>query len=233
MSAEIEVAPDPARACAALLVGACADAGHVVLTGGSTPKAAYQELVRTATAVGLDLSKPTFWFGDERCVGPEDERSNFRMAHEALFEPLGPDGQPVIERMPGELGPEAGAEEYERRLRERAPERFDLLLLGIGPDGHTLSLFPDQPTLQERSRLVIGVAQAGLEPFVPRISMTLPALARAEHVVMLAAGESKAEAVAAAFSPDARPSPHVPASMVGQFAERLTVLVDPAAASRL
>jgi 6-phosphogluconolactonase len=105
--------------------------------------------------------------------------------------------------------------------------------LGIGPDGHTASLFPDQATLQERSRLVIGVEQAGLEPFVPRISLTFPRLGAADHVVVLASGESKADAVAAAFGPGSKPDPHVPSSLLSEFAERLTVLVDPAAASHL
>lgn len=230
MSVEIEIVDDPARACAALLVGACADGGEVVLAGGSTPKAAYQELVSTVRSVGLDLTRTKFWFGDERCVGPEDERSNYGMARGSLFEPLGPDNQPVVERMQGELGPGPGAEAYEDRV---TGARFDLLLLGIGPDGHTLSLFPDQPTLQERSRLVIGVEHAGLEPFVPRISFTFPAVEMAEQVVVLAAGESKADAVAWAFGPNAEPTPHVPSSLLAQFASQLTVLIDPAAASRL
>jgi len=233
MSVEIEIAEDPARACAAMLVGACADGGQVVLTGGSTPRAAYEELVRTVSSVGIDLSRTTFWFGDERCVGPEDERSNYGMARQSLFEPLNAGNEPIVKRMEGELGPAAGAEAYERSLLDAGPPRFDLLLLGIGPDGHTMSLFPEQPTLQERSRLVVGVEQAGLEPFVPRISMTLPVLGMAELVVVLASGESKADAVAAAFGAGARPNPRVPSSMVPEFASQLTVLIDPAAASRL
>jgi len=233
VSARIEIADDPARACAAMLVGACADAGHVVLTGGSTPKAAYEELVKTVASVNVDLSQTTFWFGDERCVAPEDERSNYGMARAALLEPLGEANQPRVERMQGELGPGAGADDYEERLKNAGPQEFDLLLLGIGPDGHTMSLFPDQPTLQERSRLVVGVERAGLEPFVPRISLTLPALRRARQVVVLASGEGKADAVAAAFAPDAEPNPRVPSSMLAEFAPELIVLIDPAAASRL
>src|SRR5205085_11940038 len=107
------------------------------------------------------------------------------------------------------------------------------LLLGIGPGGHAASLFPDQATLAERSRLVIGVQEAGLEPYVPRISLTLPALTSAKQVVFLATGESKAEAVAAAFGPDAREDPHVPASMVAAGADEVTVLLDPPAAGKL
>ena len=123
--------------------------------------------------------------------------------------------------------------DYERELAESGPDQFDLLLLGIGPDGHCASLFPDQPTLNERSRLVVGVEQAGLEPFVPRVSFTLPAIGRSKHVVFLAAGESKAHAVAAAFGPAAAPDPHVPSSFVPSVASEVTVLVDPAAAAGL
>jgi 6-phosphogluconolactonase len=234
MSVELEVVEDPARACSALLVGAAAGGGHLVLAGGSTPRAAYAEFVAAARAVGLDLSDVTLWFGDERCVGPEDERSNYHMVKQSLLDELeGADRMPTVHRMEGELGPFAAADAYERVLRAAGPPAFDLVLVGIGPDGHTLSLFPDQPTLSERSRLVVGVEQPGLEPFVPRVSFTLPALALARQVVFLASGASKADAVAAAFGPDARPDPHVPSSMVTQFASELTVLLDADAAAKL
>ena len=107
------------------------------------------------------------------------------------------------------------------------------MLLGIGPDGHTASLFPDQPSVQEHSRLVVGVPEAGLEPFVPRISLTFPALGHAERVVFLVSGAAKADAVARAFGPGAKPDPHIPASLVPEFAEEVTVLLDPAAAQKL
>jgi len=136
-------------------------------------------------------------------------------------------------RIRGELGPDAAADDYERELREAGTPEFDLLMLGIGPDGHTASMFPDQASLSERSRLVIGVPEAGLEPFVPRVSLTLPGLALARHIVFLISGASKADAVAAAFGKDAAADPHVPSSMVAQVAKRITVLLDPAAAGRL
>lgn len=233
MSVELEVVEDPARACAAMLVGACAGGGHVVLAGGSTPKLAYGQLVEAVGAVGLDLSETTLWFGDERCVPPEDERSNHRMVTEALLDPLGPDNQPIVKRMEGERGPTEGAAAYERELRAAGTPRFDLVLLGIGPDGHTASLFPDQPSLQEHSRFAVGVEQAGLEPFVPRISLTFPALGHADRVVFLASGAGKAEAIARAFGPEAKPDPHIPASLVPGFAEEVTVLLDSPAAQRL
>jgi 6-phosphogluconolactonase len=233
MSLEIEVVEDPARACAAMLVGACAGGGQVVLAGGSTPKVAYQELVAAVKAVEVDLTETTLWFGDERCVPPDDERSNYLMVKQALLDPLGEANQPLVRRMEGELGPFDAADAYEQLLREAGPPRFELVLLGIGPDGHTASLFPDQPTVQERTRLVVGVEQAGLEPFVPRVTMTFPALASADVVVVLVSGASKAQAVAAAFGPDANPDPHVPSSMLPTFADEVLVLLDPAAASRL
>jgi 6-phosphogluconolactonase len=204
------------------------------LSGGSTPRAAYGAFVDAVHAVGVDVSGSTMWFGDERCVSPEDERSNYRMVREALIEPLDRDSAaPAVHRMKGELGPFDAADDYERALRESGPDEFDLLLLGIGPDGHCASLFPDQPTLGERSRMVVGVEQAGLEPYVPRVSFTLSAIARAKHVVFLAAGSSKADAVAAAFRPGAAPDPHVPSSMVPPVAREVTVLLDPAAAAGL
>lgn len=233
MSVEIEVLDDPARACAAMLVGAAAAGDDIVLTGGSTPRRAYEELVAAVRAVDADVSGARFWFGDERCVPPDDERSNFRLAQESLLEPLSDRFALQVHRMRGELGPEAGAEDYARELREAGDPEFGLLMLGIGSDGHTASLFPNQPTVQERSRLVVGVPEAGLEPFVPRISFTFAAIARARKVVVLATGDSKAGPIAAAFGPGATPDPHVPSSYLPQCARELVVLLDRAAAAGL
>lgn len=233
MSLEIEVIDDPARACAAMLVGAAAAGDDIVLTGGSTPRQAYEEFVEAVRAVDADISDARFWFGDERCVGPGDERSNFRMANESLFVPLQDRFELEVHRMKGELGPDAGAQDYERQLEEAGVPEFDLLMLGIGPDGHTASLFPDQSTVSERSRLIVAVPEAGLEPFVPRISFTFSAIARAKKVVVLAAGDSKAAPVAAAFGPEATPHPHVPSSYLRECARELVVLLDPAAAAAL
>jgi 6-phosphogluconolactonase len=233
MSVEIEVVENPGRVCAAMLVGAVAGGGDVVLTGGSTPRAAYEELVRAVRTVGIDLTHTTLWFSDERCVDPGDERSNYHLVREALLDPLGEENQPAVWRMKGELGPMVGAEDYERALQAAGPPAFDILLLGIGSDGHLASMFPDQPSLEERSRLALGVPEAGLEPFVPRISMTFRTLSAARKVVFLITGDSKADAVAAAFGPDAVPDPHVPASLLPSFGSEITVLLDPAAAARL
>ena len=233
MSVEFEVVADPARACSALLVGAAAAGGQIVLAGGSTPRAAYLQFVDAVRDVGLDVGGATFWFGDERCVPPDDERSNYLMVKRSLLDQLGPSSQPQVRRIRGELGPVSGADDYEQALRDAGEPQFDLVLLGIGADGHTASLFPDQPSLSERSRMVVGVAQAGLEPFVPRVTLTLPALAQGEHVVFLATGQSKADPIARAFGADARPDPHVPSSMLAALAERTTVLLDPPAAAKL
>ncbi len=233
MSVEIEVLDDPARACAAMLLSAVLHGGDIVLTGGSTPEAAYAALAEAIRAIGGDLGGVTLWFSDERCVAPDDERSNFGLVKRALLEPIADLAAPTVRRIRGELGPEKGADAYERELRDAGEPEFDLVLLGLGPDGHCASLFPDQPSLGERARLAVAVPEAGLEPFVPRVSLTFSALATAKQMVFLVSGESKADAVAAAFGPQASPDPHVPASMLAPLASELKVLVDPSAASRL
>lgn len=228
MSAKLTVVEDPAGACAAAIADAAVAGAHIVLTGGSTPRAAYEAVTKD----GWD--GVTLWFGDERCVAADDERSNFRMAREALIDPItAAGGRPAVHRMEGELGPDAGADAYEGALDDASRPRFDLLLLGLGPDGHCASLFPNQETVNERSRWVVGVAHAGLEPFVPRISFTMTAIAAAQRVLFLVSGESKADAVARAFGPDARPDPSVPASFVPELAADLTVLLDAEAAAKL
>jgi 6-phosphogluconolactonase len=233
MSVEIEIVEEPARACAAMMVGAAAGGGHVVLAGGSTPRAAYEEFVRAVGAVGIDLSQTTLWFGDDRCVPPDDERSNYLMVKRSLLDPLGDNAPGAVHRIEGELGPDAAADAYEHELRAHGPEQFDLVILGIGADGHTASLFPEQPTLQERERLAVAVPEAGLEPFVPRVTLTFTGLARARQIVFLISGESKAQAVARAFGPGAAPDPHTPSSMLPPLAEEIVVLLDPPAASAL
>jgi 6-phosphogluconolactonase len=141
--------------------------------------------------------------------------------------------RPLMHRIRGELGPDAGADDYERTLRDAGPPQFNLMLLGIGPDGHCASLFPNQATLSERERLMVGVHEAGLEPFVPRVSMTLPTLASARHVAFLASGASKADAIARAFGPDAKPDPATPSSLLVPEAKEISVLMDEAAAANL
>ena len=233
MSVEFDVVDDPARACSAILLSAVMAGGHVVLTGGSTPRGAYVELAKAVRELGVDPTGTVFWFGDDRCVPPDDDRSNYKLAKEALIDPLAGIASLDVRRIQGELGPDEGADAYEGELEAAGSPKFELVLLGLGPDGHTASLFPDQATLEERSRLVVGVPEAGLEPFVPRVSMTLTALANTRQVVFLTEGEKKADAVLAAFGPDAEPNPHVPASLVPPLVDDVKVLLDPAAAARL
>ncbi len=234
MSVQIEVVENPARACSAMMVGAAAGPGHLVLAGGSTPKAAYEEFVEAVKTVGVDPSQAHFWFGDDRAVPPDDETSNYRMVKETLLDALGPGvGQPHVHRIAGELGFAAAADAYERELRDAGPPEFELLLIGMGPDGHVLSLFPNQATLSERERLVVGVPEAGHEPYVPRVSFTLPALRLARQVVFLISGASKADIGARAFGPDASPTPEVPATLVPGWANEVVVLLDAAAAEHL
>jgi 6-phosphogluconolactonase len=228
MSPELRVVENPAATCAEMLLDVASRGGHIVLAGGSTPRAAYE----LAAEAGASWSQVTAWFGDERCVPPDDERSNYAMAKAALLDPLGEAG-PTVMRIRGELGPTAAADDYEQDLRAAGPPPFDLLLLGLGPDGHTASLFPDQEALGERSRLAVGVEVPGLKPIVSRVTMTFPTLASAQRIVFLVTGEAKADAVVAAFDPDATPDPHVPASLLPPLAQSITVLLDAAAASKV
>jgi 6-phosphogluconolactonase len=225
---EIGVRDDPGAAAAERLVEAARAGGHIALTGGSTPRGAYER----AAAMELDWSGCTLWFGDERCVPPTDELSNFAMVREALLDRIaGP--PPVVHRMQGELGPWPGADAYERELRSEFGEQmpaFDLVLLGLGRDGHCASLFPHQEALDERRRAVVGVERPGLEPLVPRVTLTLPAINAGRAVVFLVAGRDKAEAVARAL---ATPDRGTPASLVAPASGALTWLLDPEAAALL
>jgi 6-phosphogluconolactonase len=187
VSVNIEVVDDPAAAVADLLVQA---SGDIVLTGGTSPKRAYE----LAAAGRSDWSDVTVWFTDERCVPPDDERSNYGMVDAALFSRV--QRPPRVMRMQGELGPEAGADAYADALDDT---QFELMLLGLGPDAHIASLFPNRPEKHITDRLVVGVPEAGLEPFVPRISLTAPAINSAKRKIFLVTGENKVEAVRRAF----------------------------------
>jgi 6-phosphogluconolactonase len=195
--------------------------GHIVLTGGSSPKRAYE----LAAEAGEDWSGATAWFGDERCVAPDDQRSNFALAQSALLARL--DAPPVVHRMECEHGPQEGADAYEAIVRREVGDTpaWDLLLLGLGPDSHCASLFPNRPEKDVDDRLVVGVPEAGMEPWVPRISLTVPAINAAKRVVFLVTGESKRDAVRRAFVDE---DPASPAARVRPAGE-LLVLLDAAA----
>ena len=221
MRAELLVSDDPAGVAAEMMAGV---SGHMVVTGGSTPRAAYGRLA----AMREDWSDVQLWFTDERCVAPEHEHSNYRMVKESLL-----DHAPGTRahRMRGELGPGEGAADYERSLGEAfGPDlpMFDFILLGLGPDAHTCSLFPGDDALGERERRVVGVERPGMAPLVARITLTLAVVNAARRAVFLVTGVDKAEAVARAFA--GPPDPRAPASLVEGA---LTLVCDPAAASEL
>jgi 6-phosphogluconolactonase len=204
------------------LVASARAGSALVLTGGTSPGRAYE----LAAEREPDWSGASLWWGDERAVSPDDERSNFRLARETLLDAIAepPRG---VHRIEGELGAEAAATGYDSELEGAT---LDLVLLGIGPDGHAASLFPNQPTLEERSRRAIP-AEAKLEPFVDRVTMTVPVLCSAPEVLFLVSGDSKAEAVERAFGRP--PSAETPSSLIRSAEGRTRVVADAAAASRL
>lgn len=203
----------------------------VALAGGSTPRAMY-EILATSFRDRIEWSRIDIFFGDERCVPPDHKDSNYRMAREALLDhvPLGADR---VHRMAGERDPAEAARAYEQIVRRvlgtsHEPPRLDLVLLGMGPDGHTASLFPGTKALEEKHRLVV-------ENFVPkldawRITMTAPLLSAAAEVIVITAGEEKAEALALALE---APEGTVPIQLVRPVSGQMTWIVDRAAASKL
>jgi 6-phosphogluconolactonase len=234
------LALEAARRFVALSAAAVSRQGRfsVALAGGSTPAGLYRLLAATPFQEQVNWSNVLLYLGDERCVPPDDPRSNTRMIREALLEGIGP--KPVALRAPpSDLLPLEAATAYAGQLRRdfllegSTRPRFDLILLGIGDDGHTASLFPGMPALDERRRLVVATdVPAYVRPFVPRITLTLPVLNAAEHVMFLVAGASKASAVAAILS---GPEPEVPlpARRVRLRSGQTTWLLDRAAAAEL
>jgi 6-phosphogluconolactonase len=227
MRPEVRISDQLTDDAARLLADAAERGGHIVITGGSTPKAAYNRVAE----LGADWSGTEIWFSDERCVPPDHEHSNYRMAEGSLLSKI---QARAVHRMRGERGPHEGAREYADELATAfgpgVVPQFDLILLGIGPDVHCASLFPDNPELGIEDRNVAGVEQPGMAPLVPRITLTLPVLNAGAQVVFLVSGEEKADAVARAFK--GHQSPHAPASLVQPKGE-FVLLCDAAAAGRL
>jgi 6-phosphogluconolactonase len=202
---------------------------HLALSGGTTPGRTYELLA----AAPQDLAGAEFWFADERCVPPQDEQSNYRLADQALLTraEVAPE---LVHRMEGELGPEEGARRYAQELSERVPDEhagatgtpaLDVIVLGIGPDGHVASLFPGASTLEAGEQAVCLGVRDSPKPPPERITLSLAVLRAARSCLLLATGASKADAVAAMLG---QPSHHVPASLLRRA--QLTVIVDDAAA---
>ena len=218
---ELRIEDDPAGAVARELARAAGEGGHVAVSGGSSPRPAYER----AGALAPDWSRVDLWWADDRCVPPDDTRSNYRLVRETLLDGLS--RPPTVHRVRAELAPEEAADAYDEEIRG---VRLDLALLGIGPDGHTASLFPGSPALEEVERAAVS-AEAGLEPFVPRVTLTVPMLSAARLVLFLVTGEEKAEAAGRAFG--GGPDPATPASLVRSTEGRTVAVLDAAAASRL
>ena len=210
------------------------------LAGGSTPGRLYSTLSLMAYRDQMDWSKVHIFWGDERCVPPEDRQSNYRLAKVLLLDhvPLPPVN---IHRMHGEFPGGKAADLYEKELqgffgvkdRNSTVNMLDLLLLGLGEDGHTASLFPGSPALDVSGRRVIGVEhRTHPAPLVDRITLTLPAINASRHVVFLVTGESKASVLARVLEPPSE-QPLLPASRVNLSNGDIVWLIDAAAASSL
>ena len=195
--------------------GGCA----VCLAGGRTPEPVYREL---AQAADIDWSRVSVFFGDERAVPPDHVDSNFRMVRSALLTRV-PIPAASIHRMAAERPDrDLAAREYERLL----PPALDILVLGVGPDGHTASLFPGSPALDERRRLVLPVV--GTKPPADRMTITPPVIESAHRVTVIATGADKAAVVARALE-----GPLAPKEVPAQLARRGAWFLDRAAAGRL
>ena len=192
---------------------------RIALSGGNTPRPVYAEMARLGNDLPWD--KITFSFGDERCVPPDDPQSNYGMARSSLFEPAKVPETSVL-RMRGEIEPEMAAREYEDALHRIATQkgepiyRHDLILLGMGDDGHTASLFPGTRALDETKRMVVA-------NFVPkfdtwRLTFTYPLINAARHVCFLIGSAKHADLVDRVLAGDIR----YPSARINPTAGKLT-----------
>ena len=235
-----------AAAAAELVIRAARDAIEkrgrftLVLAGGSTPERTYSLLTGPERLPAVDWSKVFFFFGDERFVPPGDPASNYGMAQRSLLSRL-PNAAARVYRIPTEEATSAeAAAAYSSALGryfEQAPDstpapQFDLVLLGLGDDGHTASLFPGKPAVRVADRWVTSSPPGDLPPPVDRVTMTYPLLNAARHVVFLVAGEKKAIVVKEILKENPGRDKY-PAAGIVPAAGSLTWLLDEAAASRL
>ena len=189
------------------------DSFTVALAGGSTPRPLYQALAAPPHAESVDWARWQVFWSDERCVPPSHQESNYRMAREALLDRV-PIPEEQVHRVRGEAEPREAAEEYEaavRRVLGDGRPAFNLVLLGIGDDGHTASLFPGADALREEGRLVVAVRAPHLRSH--RVTFTLPLINAARHVAFLVTDGSKAKAVKRVLEPSTGEAP-LPAALV-------------------
>lgn len=200
----------------------------IALSGGSTPIKLYQALASSRYSQAIDWSKVWLFWGDERCVPPDSDDSNYGSAMRAGLQHLDiPDNQ--IFRMVAEEHVEAHAADYEQLLRTQLPGgKFDLVLLGVGPDGHTASLFPESKALQETERLCVANWVSSKECW--RMTLTYPGLKLAKNIWFLASGESKAEIVSDVLTDIME---YYPAAKIGSNSAPAMWMIDYAAASQL
>jgi 6-phosphogluconolactonase len=237
---EIEITPDASslaeRAAQEFirLVGEALKTGNrfaVALAGGSTPQRMYTWLVRAQ----VDWEPVHFFWGDERCVPPDHTDSNYRMADEALLSHI-PIPTENIHRIPGELPAEEAAQDYEDELHRYfggETPHFNLILLGLGRDGHIASLFPGTPAVREKVRWVAAVSHSvPPSPLVERVTLTLPVLNAAAQVLFLVCGAEKAERLAQVLHGPPQPD-LLPAQAVKPVNGAVCWLVDQAAAAML
>lgn len=210
---------------------------RVALSGGSTPTALYAALARPPLSSQVDWSRVEFYFGDERCVPPQDPESNFGRANDQLFRPLKISADRIF-RMAGETqDPAQAAAQYEALLRERfhAPSpawpALDLILLGLGEDGHTASLFPGTDALKEAQRLVRATQSPG--GVRNRLTLTVPTINQGSTVIFLVSGPGKARAVGTVLEDPAADTRQWPAKLIRPAKGRLLWIVDRAAAAGL
>ncbi len=195
---------------------------RIALSGGNTPRPIYSEFGRIARDVAWERVR--FTFGDERCVPPDDAQSNYHMARESLFAPFAIPEKSVL-RMRGEIEPALAAQEYGDELALLATQRgetiyrHDLMLLGMGDDGHTASLFPDTAALAEQTRLVMPNHVPKLDTW--RLTMTLPLLNQSRHVLFLVDGKKDSALLEQVLAPGA----DFPASRVQPPHGRLTWMI--------
>ena len=241
--AEVEIFPDvsaliraQAERIAKLATEAIGARGRcmLALSGGSTPRPLYQLLASAPHASAVDWSRVHLFWGDERCVPPDHADSNYRMTREALIDrvPLPPEN---VHRIHGEAPPEQAADAYQRVLRqffgpgENPTRSFDLALLGLGPDGHTASIFPGTAATTETSRWAMAVhVQHPREMW--RVTLTTPVLNASADVTFLVAGADKAARLRDVLGPGDERRPPLPAQLIRPNSGKLHWMVDAAAA---